>query len=187
TSLGVYGITLGGWASQSKYSLLGALRSTAQMVSYELSLGMSIVGVVILAGSLNFYDIVAAQEKLWFIVLNPVGFLIFLISMFAEVNRVPFDLPEAETELVSGYSTEYSGIRFGMFMMAEYVNMLTMSSLATLLYLGGWNGPAFLPPIVWFSIKAALFLFVFVWLRASLPRLRYDRLMDLGWKVMLPV
>lgn len=187
TSLGVYGITLGGWASQSKYSLLGALRSTAQMVSYELSLGMSIVGVVILAGSLNFYDIVAAQEKLWFIVLNPVGFLIFLISMFAEVNRVPFDLPEAETELVSGYSTEYSGIRFGMFMMAEYVNMLTMSSLATLLYLGGWNGPAFLPPIVWFSIKAAAFIFLFIWIRATLPRLRYDRLMSLGWKVMLPV
>lgn len=187
TSLGVYGITLGGWASQSKYSLLGSLRSTAQMVSYELSLGMSIIGVVILAGSLNFYDIVAAQERLWFIVLNPIGFLIFLISMFAEVNRVPFDLPEAETELVSGYSTEYSGMRFGMFMMAEYVNMLTMASLATLLYLGGWNGPGFLPPIIWFSMKAAAFLFLFVWVRATLPRLRYDRLMTLGWKVMLPL
>lgn len=187
TSLGVYGITLGGWASQSKYSLLGALRSTAQMVSYELSLGMSIIGVVVLAGSLNFYDIVAAQERLWFIVLNPIGFLIFLISMFAEVNRVPFDLPEAETELVSGYSTEYSGMRFGMFMMAEYVNMLTMSSLATLLYLGGWNGPGFLPPIIWFSLKAAAFLFLFVWVRATLPRLRYDRLMSFGWKVMLPL
>lgn len=187
TSLGVYGITLGGWASQSKYSLLGALRSTAQMVSYELSLGMSIVGVVILAGSLNFYDIVAAQKGLWFILLNPIGFLIFLISMFAEVNRVPFDLPEAETELVSGYSTEYTGIRFGMFMMAEYVNMITMSSLATLLYLGGWNGPGFLPPFVWFALKVVLFLFLFVWIRATLPRLRYDRLMSLGWKVMLPV
>lgn len=187
TSLGVYGITLGGWASQSKYSLLGALRSTAQMISYELALGMSVVGVIILAGSLNLYDIVAAQENIWFIFLNPVGFIIFFISIVAEVNRVPFDLPEAETELVSGYSTEYTGIRFGMFMMAEYVNMLTMSSLATLLYLGGWNGPGFLPPIVWFLLKVALFLFVFVWLRASLPRLRYDRLMDLGWKVMLPV
>ena len=159
------------------------------MISYELSLGMSIVGVVILAGSLNLYDIVAAQESLWFIVLNPIGFIIFFISMIAEVNRVPFDLPEAETELVSGYSTEYTGIRFGMFMMAEYVNMLTMSSLVTLLYLGGWNGPSFipLPPFVWFALKVAVFLFIFVWLRASLPRLRYDRLMSLGWKVMLPV
>ncbi len=157
------------------------------MISYELALGMSVVGVIILAGSLNLYDIVAAQENIWFIFLNPIGFIIFFISIVAEVNRVPFDLPEAETELVSGYSTEYTGIRFGMFMMAEYVNMLTMSSLATLLYLGGWNGPGFLPPIVWFLLKVVLFLFVFVWLRASLPRLRYDRLMDLGWKVMLPV
>src|SRR5690606_34314865 len=128
TSLGVYGITLGGWASQSKYSLLGALRSTAQMISYELSLGLSIIGVLILAGSLNLYDIVQAQERVWFVLLNPVGFLIFFISMFAETNRVPFDLPEAETELVSGYSTEYSGMRFGMFMIAEYINMITMSA-----------------------------------------------------------
>jgi len=187
TSLGVYGITLGGWASQSKYSLLGALRSTAQMISYELSLGLSIIGVLILAGSLNLYDIVQAQERVWFVLLNPVGFLIFFISMFAETNRVPFDLPEAETELVSGYSTEYSGMRFGMFMIAEYINMITMSALAALLYLGGWNGPSFLPGIVWFALKVTLFIFIFIWVRATMPRLRYDRLMSFGWKVMLPV
>lgn len=187
TSLGVYGITLGGWASQSKYSLLGALRSTAQMVSYELSLGMSLVGVLIMAGTLNLYEIVAAQERIWYVFLNPAGFIIFFIAAVAEVNRVPFDLPEAETELVSGYHTEYSGIRFAMYAMAEYINMITVSSLVTLLYLGGWNGPAFLPPIVWFVLKVSLFLFVFIWMRASLPRLRYDRLMDLGWKIMLPV
>lgn len=187
TSLGVYGITLGGWSSQNKYSLLGALRSTAQMVSYELSLGMSLIGVLILAGSLNLYDIVAAQERAWFILLNPIGFLVFYISAVAEVNRIPFDLPEADTELVSGYSTEYSGIRFGMFMIAEYVNMITMSSLVTLLYLGGWHGPAFLPPVLWFALKVSVFLFLFIWMRASLPRLRYDRLMTFGWKVLLPV
>lgn len=187
TSLGVYGITLGGWASQSKYSLLGSLRSTAQMISYELSLGLSIIGVLMLAGSLNLYEIVRAQESVWFILLNPIGFLIFLISMFAETNRVPFDLPEAETELVSGYSTEYSGMRFGMFMIAEYINMITMSSLITLLYLGGWNGPGFLPGVVWFVLKVLVFIFLFIWIRATLPRLRYDRLMSFGWKVMLPV
>lgn len=187
TSLGVYGITLGGWASQSKYSLLGALRSTAQMVSYELSLGMSLIGVLIMAGSLNLYDIVAAQQGLWYVFLNPVGFIVFFIAAVAEVNRVPFDLPEAETELVSGYHTEYSGIRFAMYAMAEYVNMITVSCLTTLLYFGGWNGPSFLPPIVWFVLKTAVFLFLFIWMKASLPRLRYDRLMDLGWKVMLPV
>src|SRR5690606_33907750 len=139
TSLGVYGITLGGWASQSKYSLLGAWRSTAQMISYELSLGLSIIGVLILAGSLNLYDIVQAQERVWFVLLNHVGFLIFFLRMFAETNPVPFELPEAETELVSGYSTEYSCMRFGMFMIAEYINMITLSALAALLYLGGWN------------------------------------------------
>jgi len=187
TSLGVYGLTLGGWASQSKYSLLGALRSTAQMISYELSLGMSLVGVIILAGSLNLYDIVAAQERLWFALLNPIGFVVFFISAIAELNRVPFDLPEAETELVSGYHTEYSGIRMAMFIMAEYVNMLTMCSLVTLLYLGGWHGLGFLPPIVWFALKVAFLIFVFIWMRATLPRLRYDRLMSFGWKVMLPL
>ena len=188
TSLGVYGLTLAGWASQSKYALLGSLRSTAQMISYELALGMSLVGVIILAGSLNLYEIVAAQERFWFILLNPVGFAVFFISAVAELNRVPFDLPEAETELVSGYHTEYSGIRFSMFAIAEYVNMITMSSLITLLYLGGWNPLLIpLPPFVWFALKVAFLLFVYMWLRATLPRLRYDRLMAFGWKVLLPV
>lgn len=187
TSLAVYGIALGGWASQSKYALLGALRSTAQMISYELTMGMSLVGVILLTGSLRLNDIVAAQEDLWFIVLQPVGFLLFYVSAVAEVNRVPFDLPEAETELVSGYHTEYSGMRYAMFAIAEYVNMITVSSLVTLLYLGGWNGPAFLPPVIWFVLKVSVFLFVFIWMRATLPRLRYDRLMTFGWKVMLPV
>jgi len=189
TSLGVYGLALGGWASQSKYALLGALRSTAQMISYELSLGMSLVGVILLAGSLNLYDIVAAQEGLWFAVLNPIGFIVFFISAIAELNRVPFDLPEAETELVSGYHTEYSGIRMAMFIMAEYINMITMCSLVTLLYLGGWHGLDFLPvpPFVWFALKVVFLIFVFFWMRATLPRLRYDRLMNFGWKVMLPL
>lgn len=189
TSLGVYGIALGGWASQNKYSLLGSLRSTAQMISYELAMGMSLVGVLVMAGSLNPYDIVAAQERAWYILLNPVGFIVFFISAVAEVNRIPFDLPEAETELVSGYNTEFSGMRFAMYYMAEYINMLTMCSLVTLLYLGGWHGPSFipLPPVLWFALKVFLLVFVFYWMRATLPRLRYDRLMNLGWKVLLPL
>lgn len=189
TSLGVYGIALGGWASQNKYSLLGSLRSTAQMISYELAMGMSLVGVLVMAGSLNPYDIVAAQERAWYILLNPVGFIVFFISAVAEVNRIPFDLPEAETELVSGYNTEFSGMRFAMYYMAEYINMLTMCSLVTLLYLGGWHGPSFipLPPALWFALKVFLLVFVFYWMRATLPRLRYDRLMNLGWKVLLPL
>lgn len=189
TSLGVYGIALGGWASQNKYSLLGALRSTAQMISYELALGMSLVGVLVMAGSLNLYEIVAAQERVWYVLLNPIGFIVFFISAIAEVNRVPFDLPEAETELVSGYNTEFSGMRFAMYYMAEYVNMITMCSLVTLLYLGGWHGPSFipLPPVLWFIVKVLLLIFVFIWMRATLPRLRYDRLMNLGWKVLLPL
>lgn len=187
TSLGVYGIALGGWASQNKYSLLGSLRSTAQMISYELAMGMSLVGVLVMAGSLNPYDIVAAQDRVWYVLLNPVGFIVFFISAVAEVNRIPFDLPEAETELVSGYNTEFSGMRFAMYYMAEYINMLTMCSLVTLLYLGGWHGPGFLPPVLWFAAKVFLLVFVFIWMRASLPRLRYDRLMNLGWKVLLPL
>ena len=186
-ALSVYGVTLAGWASQSKYALLGSLRASAQLISYELSMGLSLLGVLMLAGSLRLTDIVAAQERLPFILLQPVGFIVYFISAVAESSRVPFDLPEAETELVSGYSTEYSGMRFAMFMMAEYIHMITASSLVTLLYLGGWNGPGFLPPVVWFLLKLGCLLFVFVWLRASLPRLRYDRLMDFGWKVLLPL
>ncbi len=186
-ALSVYGVTLAGWSSQSKYSLLGSLRASAQLISYELSMGLSLLGVLMVAGSLRLTEIVAAQEQWPFILLQPVGFVIYFISAVAEASRVPFDLPEAETELVSGYSTEYSGMRFAMFMMAEYIHMITVSSLVTLLYLGGWNGPAFLPPVIWFLLKLGLLLFVFIWLRASLPRLRYDRLMDFGWKVMLPL
>lgn len=187
TSLGVYGITLGGWASQSKYSLLGSLRSTAQMISYELAMAMSLLGVLLTAGTLRLGEIVAAQAHLPFIVLQPLGFILFFTSAVAEVARIPFDLPEAETELVSGYSTEFTGMRFAMFAMAEYINMITVSALMVLLYLGGWNGPAFLPPVAWFAVKLAVMLFVFIWMRASLPRLRYDRLMSLGWKVLLPL
>lgn len=185
TSLGVYGIALGGWASQSKYALLGSLRSTAQMVSYELAMGMAALSVMVVAGSVRFADIVDAQAGLWNIVRMPVAFLVFFIAMFAETNRTPFDLPEAEAELVSGYNTEYSGMRFAMFYMAEYVNMITAASLITLLFLGGWRGP-WLPPVVWFLLKVVFLLFVFIWVRATLPRLRYDRLMHFGWKVLLP-
>lgn len=187
TAVSVYGIALGGWASQSKYSLLGAMRSAAQLISYELSLGMSLVGVLMLAGSVRLTDIVAAQESLPFVVLQPLGFVIFSIAAVAEVNRIPFDLPEAETELVSGYNTEYSGMRFAMFTLAEYVNMITVSSLVTLLYLGGWHGPASVPPVLNFAGKVAVLLFGFIWMRASLPRVRYDQLMNFGWKVMLPL
>lgn len=186
-SLGVYGIALGGWASQSKYALLGALRATAQMISYELTMGMSLVGVILLTGGVRLSEIVAAQQGVWFIFLQPIGFVLFFISAVAEVNRVPFDLPEAETELVSGYHTEYTGMRYAMYAISEYINMVTVSSLLTLLYLGGWGGPAFLPPVLWFAAKVSIFLFIFIWMRATLPRLRYDRLMALGWKVMLPV
>lgn len=196
TSLGVYGIALGGWASQSKYALLGALRATAQMISYELAMGMSVLGVIILtaarlgdpAQGLRFSAIVQAQSgHLWYIIPQFLGFIVFYISTVAESNRVPFDLPEAEAELVAGYSTEYSGMRFAMFAMAEYVNLITLSALVTTLYLGGWNGPAFLPGVVWFILKVLLLVFVSFWMRATLPRLRYDRLMSFGWKVMLPL
>jgi len=196
TSIGVYGIALGGWASQSKYALLGSLRATAQMISYELAMGMSVLGVIILtaarlgnpAEALRFSSIVQSQiGHLWYVIPQFLGFIVFFISTVAESNRVPFDLPEAEAELVAGYSTEYSGIRFAMFAMAEYINLITLSALVVTLYLGGWNGPAFLPGVVWFVIKVAILCFVSIWLRATLPRLRYDRLMSFGWKVMLPL
>lgn len=187
SALGVYGVSLAGWASQSKYSLLGAMRGAAQMISYELSMTMSILGVFMLAGSLRLTDIVAAQADRAFIWLQPLGFVIFLLAGVAEVSRTPFDLPEADTELVAGYNTEYSGMRFAMFMVTEYVGMLTVSALISLMYLGGWHGPSFLPPVVWMFLKMSIFLFLFIWMRASLPRIRYDRLMDFGWKVMLPL
>lgn len=196
SSLGVYGIVLAGWSSNNKYSLLGGLRSAAQMLSYELSLSLSVIGVLMHAGSLSLVDIVNAQTGAmglfgilpvprWFIFTQPLGFLIFLICGVAETNRAPFDLPEAESELVAGFHVEYSSMKFAMFFMAEYANMVTISALATTLFLGGWMGP-FLPPVIWFLIKVFVFLFLYIWLRATLPRLRYDRLMRFGWKVLLP-
>jgi len=191
TSIGVYGISLGGWASGSKYPLLGSVRATAQMISYELGMSLSFVGVLILAGTTSLDGIVNGQRALWFIIPQFVGFIVYIITAVAETNRVPFDLVEAETELVAGFHTEYSGLRFGLFFIAEYVNMLTVSCIATLLFLGGWNSPipqlAMVPGIVWFVIKVGFFMFFYMWLRATLPRFRYDRLMAFGWKVLLPV
>ena len=186
SSLGVLGFVMAGWSSNSKYSLLGGLRGSAQMISYELTLGLSVVGVIMLTGSLSLVDIVDAQAKVPFILLQPLGFALFMVAGVAEVNRAPFDLPEAETELVAGYHTEYSSMKFAMFFMGEYAAMITISALASTLFLGGWRGPL-LPPVVWFLVKMFFFLFVFIWLRATFPRLRYDQLMDYGWKVLLPL
>jgi NADH-quinone oxidoreductase subunit H len=193
TSIGVYGISLGGWASGSKYPLLGSVRATAQMISYELGMSLSFIGVLILAGTTSLDGIVLAQGKWWFIIPQFVGFIVYIITAVAETNRVPFDLVEAETELVAGFHTEYSGLRFGLFFIAEYVNMLTVSCIATLLFLGGWNpipgipALAAVPGIIWFVIKVSFFMFFYMWLRATLPRFRYDRLMAFGWKVLLPI
>ncbi len=191
TSIGVYGITLGGWASGSKYPLLGSVRATAQMISYELGMSLSFIGVLLLAGTTSLDGIVSAQEKWWFIIPQFVGFIVYIITAVAETNRVPFDLVEAETELVAGFHTEYSGLRFGLFFIAEYVNMLTVSCIASLLFLGGWNAPfgilPMVPGVVWFILKVAFFMFFYMWLRATLPRFRYDRLMAFGWKVLLPL
>jgi NADH-quinone oxidoreductase subunit H len=191
-SVGIYGFIVGGWASESKFSLLGSMRTCAQLVSYEVSLALSVLGVVITAGSLSLVQIVHNQaHSLWYVVPQAVGFLVFLVSGVAETSRAPFDLPEAEQELVAGYHTEYSGMRWGLFQMAEYVNMITLSGLAITLFLGGWHFPFahgvdFLGPL-WFVIKLLALLFVFIWLRATLPRLRYDQLMSFGWKILLPV
>ena len=186
-SIGVYGFVVGGWASDSKYALLGSMRTCAQLVSYEVSLALSVLGVVLMAQSLNLSAIVAKQgATIWFVVPQLVGFLVFFVGGIAETSRAPFDLPEADTELVAGYHTEYSGMRWGLFQMAEYVNMIVLSSLAVTLFLGGWHGPwAPLGPL-WFFIKLVLFVSAFIWIRASLPRLRYDQLMRFGWKVLLP-
>ena len=193
SSLGVYGIIIAGWASNSRYPFLGALRSAAQMVSYEVSLGLIIICVLLCAGSLNLRDIVLAQQKIWFgIPLFPL-FIIFLISALAETNRAPFDLPEAEAELVSGYNVEYSSMAFALFFLGEYANMILMSAMGSLLFLGGWLPPfswapfTFIPGPVWFGLKISFILFIFIWVRASLPRYRYDQLMRLGWKVFLPL
>ncbi|MEK6635948.1 MAG: NADH-quinone oxidoreductase subunit NuoH [Planctomycetota bacterium] len=186
SSLGIYGIVMAGWASNNKYSLLGAIRSSAQMISYELTLGLSLIGVVMLTESLSLVDVVNAQSKLWNIILQPLGFFIYATSAIAEVNRCPFDLPEAESELVAGYHTEYSSMKFAMFFMAEYANMITVSAIAVTFFLGGWHGPI-LPPVVWFMLKLACCLFFFIWIRSTFPRLRYDQLMNFGWKFLLPL
>lgn len=186
SSLGVYGIALGGWASDSKYSLLGGIRGAAQMISYELSLGLSLVPVVMLARSFSLVDIVRAQEAYPFILVQPLAFVIFVISAMAESKRIPFDLPEAENELGAGYHTEYSGIRFGLFFLGEYVNMQVLGALVAVLFLGGWRGP-FLPGPAWFCIKILLVALIMIWIRGTLPRLRYDQLMALGWKVLIPL
>jgi len=199
TSLGVYGITLSGWSSNSKYSLFGGIRSSAQMISYELSMGLSIVGIVLITGSLSLQQIVLHQYGwMWNIVIQPLGFIIFLVASFAETNRTPFDLPEAEPELVGGYHTEYSSMKFALFFLAEYANMIVASTVIATLYLGGWQIPYLqlleLPPMVTailqvlaFCGKVAFLVFFFIWVRWSLPRFRYDQLMNLGWKVMLPL
>jgi NADH-quinone oxidoreductase subunit H len=186
SSVGVYGIILGGWASDNKYSLLGGLRSTAQVISYELTLGLAVLAVVMMAGSLSLVDIVRAQSHVWFALTQPVAFVLFLIAGLAETNRAPFDLPEAEQELIGGYQTEYGGFAFAMFYVGEYVGVITMGALSATLFLGGWHGP-WHPSVVWFLIKVFAIVFVFVWVRATLPRLRYDQLMGFGWKVLVPV
>jgi NADH-quinone oxidoreductase subunit H len=195
TSMGIYGIVLAGWSSNNKYSLLGGLRSSAQMISYELSYGLALAAVIMMAGSLSLREIVMNQSGTWwgfiprwYLFLQPVGFLIYMIAGVAETNRAPFDFPEAEQELVAGYHTEYSSMSFAMFFLAEYVNMVTVSAVATSLYLGGWLGP-FLPDWLgwlWFLLKVFLLLFFYVWMRWTLPRYRYDQLMEFGWKYLLP-
>jgi NADH-quinone oxidoreductase subunit H len=185
SSLSVYGVALGGWASNSKYALLGGIRGAAQMISYEIALGLAIVPVVMLAGSFSMVEIVAAQADLPFILLQPLAFVIFIVSAMAESKRIPFDLPEAETELGAGYHTEYSGMRFGLFFLGEYVHMQVMGALIAVFFLGGWRGPV-LPPPVWLLLKILLVVVVMIWARATLPRLRYDQLMGLGWKVLIP-
>jgi NADH-quinone oxidoreductase subunit H len=186
SSLGVYGVALGGWASNSKYSLLGAVRATAQMISYEISLGLSLVPIIMLSQSFSLVTIVNAQAGIPFLLVQPVSFILFFLSSLAEIKRIPFDLPEAENELVAGYHTEYSGMRFGLFFMGEYITMIVLGGLVAVFFLGGWRGPL-LPPLVWFAIKVAIIIFVMIWIRATLPRYRYDQLMHIGWKVLIPV
>jgi NADH-quinone oxidoreductase subunit H len=187
SSMGVYSIVLGGWASNNKYALLGALRGASQMIAYEVFMGLSLMGVVMLSGSFNLGEIVNAQKGLWFIVTQPVGFVVFLIAGIAETHRLPFDIPEAESELIAGYHAEYSGMKFGMFFIGEYLGITLISAMIVTLFFGGWLGPSFLPPLVWFSLKLVFFIGLFILLRASLPRPRYDQLISYGWKILLPL
>ena len=188
SSFAFYGLLLGGWASGSKYSFLGAMRSAAQLISYEVSMALALLGAIMIAGSLSLTELVEAQDEVWFIVPQIVGFLVFMVAGFAEAARVPFDLPEADAELVAGYQTEYGGMRFGSFMLAEYIEMFVISGIAATFFLGGWMGPGpgWLDPI-WMLLKTLALVFVFFWVRATVPRLRYDQLMSLGWKVLLPL
>ena len=187
SSLGVYSIVLGGWASNNKYSLLGALRGASQMIAYEVFMGLSLMGVVMLTSSFNLSDIVAAQKNMWFIVTQPIGFIIFFIAGIAETHRLPFDIPEAESELIAGYHAEYSGMKFGMFFIGEYLGITLISAMTVTMFFGGWLGPSFLPGWAWFFLKTFAFIGLFILLRASLPRPRYDQLMEYGWKWLLPL
>jgi len=187
SSLGVYSIVLGGWASNNKYSLLGALRGASQMIAYEVFMGLSLMGVVMLTGSFKLSDIVAAQADCWFFIKQPVGMVIFFIAGIAETHRLPFDIPEAESELIAGFHSEYSGMKSGMFFIGEYLGITLISAMTTTIFFGGWLGPAFLPGWVWFFIKTFAFIFFFILLRASLPRPRNEQLMEYGWKILLPL
>jgi NADH-quinone oxidoreductase subunit H len=197
SSLGVFGIVLAGWSSGSTYPLLGGLRSAAQVISYEIAMGLSLVAVFLYAGSLSTSEIVAAQSSRWFVITLPVSFVIYVIAMVGETNRAPFDLPEAESELVGGFHTEYTSLKFAMFFLAEYINMITVSALAVTLFLGGWRPPPFFAkvdwmsegwfPLIWFLLKVVAFIFVFIWLRGTLPRMRYDQFMKFGWKGLVPI
>ena len=187
SSMGAYSIILGGWASNNKYALLGAMRGAAQLISYEVFMGLSIMGVVLLTGSFSLQDIVIAQKEMWFVVPQFIGFVTFLIAGIAETHRLPFDIPEAESELIAGFHSEYSGMKFGLFFVGEYLGITLISALVVCLFFGGWLGPAFLPPLLWFVIKTFIFIGLFILLRASMPRPRYDQLMEFGWKIILPI
>jgi NADH-quinone oxidoreductase subunit H len=186
SSLAVYGVVLAGWSSNNRYSLLGGLRGTAQMISYEVPMSLSLLTIALIAGTLSLTKIVEAQSDHWYVWTNPIGFIVYLITAFAETNRAPFDLPEAEQELTAGYHTEYGGMKFAMFFLAEYVNILAVSAIAVTLFLGGWHGPWNIP-VVWFVLKVAILVFFFMWVRATMPRFRYDQLMSFGWKVLVPI
>ena len=187
SSMGAYSIILGGWASNNKYALLGAMRGAAQMISYEVFMGLSLMGVVLLTGSFSLHKIVEAQKDMWFVFPQIIGFVTFFIAGIAETHRLPFDIPESESEIIAGFHSEYSGMKFGMFFVGEYVGIILISSITVALYFGGWLGPDFLPPVVWFILKTFVFIILFILLRASLPRPRYDQLMDFGWKIILPI
>lgn len=187
SSLGVYSVVLAGWSSNNKYALLGSMRASAQMLTYEVFMGLSLMGVVMMSDSFSFSAIVEAQKKMWFFIPQFAGFLVFFIAGIAETHRLPFDIPEAEGELVAGYHTEYSGMKFGMFFVGEYMGITLISAIIATLFFGGWLGPSFLPPVVWFFLKTFFFILVFILLRAALPRPRYDQLMDFGWKILFPL